>query len=93
MPTKPATKSLQSSARAMQAKTEAPPQRDEQQLSVTLRDDKTFEYHLVLPRSAIDAMLDPDVPDAFIEVPCVVRNTKRFLHTSYVKEVDVRGME
>lgn len=78
-------------ARQLQAISIAP--RDELRLPVTLRLENGFEYHLDLARSVINGILDPDVPDTFIEVPCPVRNTRRFTHTSFIKEVDVLGME
>ena len=92
-PTKPekATETTKSPAKAMQELSEAPPH-DEQKLPVTLRVENSYEYHLDLVQRVVEGILDPDTPDAFIEVPCTVPNTKRFLHTSYVKEIDVRGM-
>lgn len=80
-----------SPAKAIQAISVAP--RDEVKLPVTLRLENGYEYHLDLVRSVIDGILDPDVPDVFIEIPCFIANTRRFLHTSAVKEVDVRGLE
>jgi hypothetical protein len=68
------------------------PMTSEERLATTLRTDVGFEYHLDLPRSVVQGIIDPDVPDAFIEVPCKQLHTRRFLHTSYVKEVDVRGL-
>lgn len=69
-----------------------PTSKDEQRYAVTLRDDKTFEYHLDLAQSVINAILNPDVPDTFIEVHCQVKGARRFVHTSYIKEIDVRGL-
>ncbi len=60
--------------------------------SVTLRIDNNFEYHLDLPREAVDGILDPDVDDFFLEVPCPIGGSRRFLHTSKIKEIDVRGL-
>lgn len=74
----------------MQAEIEKPGA--EEKLPVTLRGRNGFEYHLDLPRPAIEALIDPDVPDAFIEVPCPVKGMRRFLHTSEIKEVDVKGL-
>lgn len=62
-------------------------------LPVTARLENGFEYHLDLVRDVIDGILDPDVPDVFLEIPCPIANTRRFLHTSMIKEVDVRGLE
>lgn len=63
-----------------------------EKLAVTLRTDVGFEYHLDLPRPIVEGIIDPSVPDQFIEVPCTLNNTKRFLQTSYIKELDVRGL-
>jgi hypothetical protein len=41
----------------------------ERQLRMTLVDDKSYEYHLTPYESVVRAILDPDVPDVFIEVP------------------------
>jgi hypothetical protein len=85
------TKQSQSPAKAMQAHSEAQPG-GEERLPVTLRADNSYEYHLDIARSVIEGLLDPDVPDLFLEVPCPVNGARRFLHTSYVKEIDVRGL-
>jgi hypothetical protein len=67
-------------------------------LSITLRTEQSYEYHLALPRDIIEQILDPDVADGFIEVPAVayggqaLHHVRRFLHTSYIKEIDVRGL-
>jgi hypothetical protein len=63
-----------------------------EKLAVTLRTDVGFEYHLDLPRPLVEGIIDPAVPDQFIEVPCTLHGTKRFLHTAYIKECDVRGL-
>src|SRR5579859_6751603 len=84
------TKSPKSPAQTMQAEIEKPGA--EAKLPVTLRGRNGFEYHLDLPRSAVEALIDPDVPDAFIEVPCSLQSMRRFLHTSEIKEVDVKGL-
>ena len=90
--TPPIEESPLSSAKSLQARTLQGPE-SEQRLPATLRDEKSFEYHLDLARSVINAIIDPDIPDTFIEVPCPITNTRRFLHTSYIKEIDVRGMQ
>lgn len=66
---------------------------DAVKLPVTARLENGFEYHLDLVRSVVDGILDPDVADVFIEIPCSIPNTRRFLHTSMIKEIDVRGLE
>ncbi|GCE14194.1 hypothetical protein [Tengunoibacter tsumagoiensis] len=90
-----AKKNQQSSAtsaeREIQQQSEETAQSDEI-LAVTLRMDNSFEYHLNLKRSVLAGILDPDVGDVFIEVPCPVAGTKRFLHTSRIKELDARGL-
>ena len=92
MATKPTPARPAPSAKAIQAISKVPP-RDEPRLPVTLRTDNGFEYHLDLPQSVIEGILDPDVPDVFIEVLCPVRGVRRFLHTAFVKEIDVKGLE
>jgi hypothetical protein len=68
-------------------------------ISVTLRTDTSYEYNLDLPRPVVEKLLNPDVPDCFIEVPAKayggqrLAGVRRFLHTAYIKEIDVRGME
>lgn len=79
-----------SAAKAMQATSSAPG--DEPRLPVTLRARNGYEYHIDMARSVAEALIDPDVPDAFIEVPCPVAGSRRFLHTSEIKEIDVRGL-
>ncbi len=85
------TDSPQKSAKAMQEQSERTAAAEEK-LAVALRAQNNYEYHLNLPRSVVEGILDPEIPDCFIEVPCPVQNMRRFLHTSYVKEVDVRGL-
>jgi hypothetical protein len=80
-----------SPAKAIQAISAAP--RHEAKLPVALRAENGFEYHLDLERRVIEGILDPDVPDVFIEVPSPVKGIRRFLHTAFVKEIDVRGLE
>ena len=81
------------SAKPMQAKSEQQKaEQTEQRLATTLRTMNGYEYHLDLARSVIEGILDPDVDDAFLEVPCPVAGTRRFLHTSNIKEIDVRGL-
>lgn len=87
----PKAETPKSPAKAMQERTEIPP-KDETKHPVTLRVENSYEYHLDLVRSVVDGILDPDTADAFIEVPCPVVGARRFLHTSYVKEIDIRGM-
>jgi|SRR5579875_1577054 hypothetical protein len=81
-----------SPAKAMQATSSSPPA-SEPRLAVTLRARNGFEYHIDMARSVAEALIDPDVPDAFIEVPGPREGIRRFLHTSEIKEIDVRGLE
>lgn len=91
-PATPSSPTLPSSpAKAVQAVSANPG--DAVKLPVTARLENGFEYHLDLVHSVIDGILDPDVPDVFIEIPCSIANTRRWLHTSMIKEVDVRGLE
>lgn len=66
---------------------------------VTLRLENGYEYHVSMPPDELAALLDPDVPDCFIEVPPIasgasgqrLQGVRRYLHTGYIKEVDVRS--
>lgn len=69
---------------------DAPPV--DEKLAATLRTDVGYEYHLELSRSVIKDLINPDTPDVRIEVPCPLHGTRRFLHTSYIKELDVRSL-
>jgi hypothetical protein len=60
MPTKSNAKAMQE---ASQQETE------ERRIRVTIIDTKAFEYHLNPHESVVRGILDPDTPDAFIEVP------------------------
>lgn len=85
-----------SPAKAMQEESIAPP--EPALISITLRTEQSFEYNLDLPREVVEKLLDPDVADGFIEVPGrayggqKLHGVRRFLHTSYIKEIDVRGL-
>lgn len=61
---------------------------EERKVRVTIIDDKAFEYHLTPYESVLRGILDPDVPDVFIEVP-IEPNLRgsvmhAFLHTSRI---------
>lgn len=79
MPTK-------SKARQMQEASQAEVQ--ERRIRVTIIDTKAYEYHLNPYESVVRGILDPDTPDAFIEVPIdpTLRGSvvHAFLHTSQV---------
>lgn len=79
-------------AKAVQAKSEQSKAPDEGRLACTLRTDVGFEYHLDLAREVVEGILDPEIEDVFLEVPCPVKGTRRYLHSSYIKEIDVRGL-
>src|SRR5579859_8174675 len=84
------------SAKPIQAKSEVvvekPAKVEEEILAVTIRLDNSFEYHLNIPRSVVEGILDPDVDDAFLKVPSPLKGSRRFVHTSKVKDLDVRGL-
>ena len=65
---------------------------DDPMRTVTLRDDVTFEYHLTMPQSVLDDIMDPLTPTRWVEVPMErkVQGTRRYLNTMYVKTIDVR---
>jgi hypothetical protein len=90
--TKPAP-AKQSPAQTLQAQSHrAPDPHIDPPLGVTLRNQNGYEYHMEMTKPVIEKVLDPDVPDTFIEVPCKVAGTKRFLSTAFVAEIDVRGL-
>jgi hypothetical protein len=86
---------VKKSARGMQEASVVPPEpQDEQRVRVTLRTSIGFEYHQVYPQSVVIDLLDPDVPDGFIEIQLTDGKLKqsvkhRFLHTSNIAEVDI----
>ena len=62
----------------------------ERDIRITIRLDSGFEYHLVRPENVVRGILDPDVPDCFIQVPCSLQSViGRYIHTSRIKELDV----
>jgi hypothetical protein len=64
---------------------------EERRVRITIIDRSAFEYHLNPYESVARGMLDPDVPDTFIEVPTepnlrgVVLHT--YLHTSQIAKL------
>ena len=76
-----------SKARKM-LETSADDTHQERQVRITIIDDKALEYHLTPYESVLRGILDPDVPDTFIEVPIephlqgVVKHA--YLHTSRI---------
>jgi len=79
------------SAKKMQQVTERPPAA-EQKIRLTVWEDSSYHFELILPAAAVRDLLDPDVPDAFIEIPIPldVHNVKvRYLHTSRIARIDV----
>jgi outer membrane translocation and assembly module TamA len=74
----------------MQEATAKPAQ--EQNIRLTAQTDVGYEYHLTMPESAVKDLIDPDVADAYIEVPVPndVKNVRhRYVHTSRFKQIDV----
>lgn len=75
----------------------SPPAHVDDLLSVTLRADNGYEYNILLPRSVVADIFDPETPTRFVEIPAAtgagqsIRDTKRFLNTLYIKEIDVKG--
>lgn len=85
------------SAKKMQQITEQPPAA-EQKIRLTVWMDTAFHFALELPARAVCDLLDPDVPDAFIEVPVgsLDDNPQRsgsvkatYLHTSRIARIDL----
>ena len=64
---------------------------EERRVRITIIDRSAFEYHLTPYESVARGMLDPDVPDTFIEVPTEphlkgsVAHT--YLHTSQIAKL------
>lgn len=66
-------------------------QSQERRVRITVIDSKAFEYHLTPYESVARGILDPDVPDTFIEVP-TEPNLKgsvahTYLHTSQIAKL------
>ena len=82
MPAKSKAKQMQE---ASQAETE------ERRVRITIIDNKAYEYHLTPHESVARGILDPDTPDAFIEVPVdpALKNSvvHAYLHTSQVAKL------
>lgn len=73
-----------SKAKAMQD-TSAAVESTERDIRITIVDDRAFEYHLVRRESVVRGILDPETPDAFIEVPCSIQGVVHaYLHTSRI---------
>lgn len=82
-----------SRAKIMQQKAEKPSKNDPM-INITVILDNGYKEHLSLPESVVLGILDPDVPDAFLEVkvqppPGGVPHPqdRRFIHTSRFREV------
>lgn len=63
----------------------------ERKVRITVIDSKAYEYHLTPYESVARGILDPDVPDTFIEVP-TEPNLKgsvvhTYLHTSQIAKL------
>lgn len=63
----------------------------ERNIRITLRTAVGAEYHLEKPEAVVRGILDPDTPDALIEVPPPpgVSVKHRFIHTNQVAELDI----
>jgi len=83
------------SAKAMQqASIEPPPATQEARIRVTLRTKVGYEYHQVYAESVVRDLVNPEVPDGFIEIEIADQKVRpavrhRFLHTSNIAEVDI----
>ncbi len=80
---------MPSKAKAMQAASER--DKAERRIRLTIIDNKAFEYHLNPYESVAKGILDPDVPDAFIEVPIdpLLKGSvvHAYLHTSQIAKL------
>jgi len=93
----------ESSAVAMQKASQQ--ESEERRVRVTVIDMKSYEYHLNPHESVVRGILDPDTPDAFIEVPVephlqgVVKHAyvntnqiaKMYLHDELTEEAGTDG--
>ena len=65
----------------------------ERRIRMTVIDNKATEYHLNPYESVAKSILDPDVPDAFIEVPIepLLKSSvvHAYLHTSQIAKLYV----
>ena len=65
----------------------------ERRIRMTVIDQKATEYHLNPYESVVKGILDPDVPDAFIEVPIepMLKSSvvHAYLHTSQIAKLYV----
>ena len=72
------------------ASEQAKPQ--EQLINVTIYLDNSFHFGMALTPDVLRGILDPDVPDVFLEVPppLNVSNVKhRYRHTSRIAMIDL----
>ena len=60
-------------------------------IRITIRTATGFEYNLEKPASVVRDIINPEVPDALIEVPIPtdVRVLHRFIHTNQIAELDL----
>lgn len=83
-------KRMQEAAQLPTADVEEKPK--EQSIRITLRTSVGAEYHLEKPATVVRGILDPDTPDALIEVPIMPPNSavkRRFIHTNQIAELDI----
>lgn len=77
-----------------QTSVEPPPPQEEANIRITARTDVGYEYHLTFPASVVRDILDPDVGDAYLEIPIPpdMKNSgvkHRYLHTTRIAELDI----
>lgn len=89
----PASLPQKSRAKLMQQKAEKPSKNDPM-VNITVILDNGYKEHLTLPESVVLGILDPDVPDAFLELKPQAApggtphpQERRFIHTSRFREV------
>lgn len=79
MPAKSKAKALQEASQQ---------EADERRVRFMIVDDNAAEYHMEKPESVVRGILDPETPDAFIEVPIEPRMQAsikhHYLHTSRI---------
>lgn len=95
MATTEQTNQTKSRARRMQEAaalaTEKTEEVQESIIRITIRTATGYEYHLDKPESVVRDIINPEVPDALIEVPIPkgVNIRHRFIHTNQIAELDV----
>jgi hypothetical protein len=75
-----------------QTSIEPPPPQEEAQIRITACTDVGFKYHLTFPASVIRDLLDPDIGDAYLEIPIPPELKDsgikhHYLHTTRIAEL------